>query len=200
VEVLKKKAERNLRLLHERLMENPDDAYACYQIGNTASMFQRYDEAKSYLRRALKPGGLSDSLRALVLNLLGEAELRTGRPRAAEECCRASLGLAPVQLTARWYIVGAKIEMRDFPGAVEVLREIIAMFFEVSDPPAIGVSVDIQMEEWRVRQITGQCVWKTGDGASALRCFADALRLNPSSREVRANFETALRAAGAPAR
>jgi tetratricopeptide (TPR) repeat protein len=197
VEVLRRKAERNLRLLHERLRRNPRDSYACYQIGNTASMFQRYGEAKEYLRRALRQGGLPGSLRALVLNLLAEAELRTGNAAGAEECCRDSIALAPVQLTARWYLVGAKVEKKDFAGAVGPLREILAMFFDVPSPPPIDVSVDLQMEEWRVRQITGQCLWKTGDTAGALLCFADALRLNPASDEVHANYATALRALGA---
>ena len=195
VDVLRKKADRNLRLLHDRLRKNPGDAYACYQIGNTASMFQRYGEAKEYLRRALKPNGLSKSLRALVWNLLAEASLRTGMPGEAEECCRASLGLAPVQLTARWYLVGAKVATGDFAGAIVPLRQILEMFFGVSSPPPIDVSVDLQMEEWRVRQIMGQCFWKTGDIASALRCFAHALRLNPSSQEIQANFSTAMNAA-----
>jgi tetratricopeptide (TPR) repeat protein len=132
-----------------------------------------------------------------VLNLLAEAELRTGNAAGAEECCRESIGLAPVQLTARWYLVGAKVEEKDFAGALGPLHEILAMFFDVQVPPPIDVSVDLQMEEWRVRQITGQCLWKTGDTAAALRCFADALRLNPASEEVRANYATALRAAAA---
>ena len=199
VDVLRQKAGRNLPLLHERLRKNPEDAYACYQIGNTASMFQQYGEAKVYLRRALKPNGLPKSLQALVWNLLAEASLRTGMPGEAEECCHASLALAPVQLTARWYLVGAKLGGKDYAGAIIPIREILEMFFDVPSPPHIDVSVDLQMEESKVRQIMGQCFWKTGDIASALRCFAHALRLDPSSKEIQSNFSTAMNAVGARA-
>ncbi len=196
VDVLRKKAERNIPLLRERLRKNPNDAYACYQIGNTASMFGDYAGAKEYLRRALRPGGMQDPLRALVWNLLAETELRTGSPGEAEKCCRASLALVPVQMTARWYLVGAHIERKDFAAALVPLGEILAMFFDVPTPPPVGISVDLQMEESVVRQIMGQCCWKTGDTQAALRCFSEALRLDPSSPGIQANFATALRAAG----
>jgi Flp pilus assembly protein TadD len=196
VGIMEEKAGRNLRLLHERLGKNPHDAYACYHIGSTASMFQRYGEAKEYLRRALRPGGLPDSIRAIVWDLLGEAELRTGAPAEAEKCCRSSLALAPVQLAARWYIVGAHIARKDFASAVPLLREILSMFFEAPSRPPLDIAVDLEMDESIVRQIMGQCMWKMGDGASALEYFAHALRLDPSSPEIRSNFDTALAVAG----
>ena len=199
MDALQKKAERNLALLHERLRENPLDAYACYHIGSTSIMFQRYREAITFLQRALRGNGLPKSLQAIVWNLLAEAELRSGSPGAAGECCRASLALAPVQLTARWYLVGALLAGRNYAGAIAPLREILEIFFEVPSPPPLDVSVDLQMDEWRVRQIMGQCLWKTGDTSGALRCFAHALRLNPSSGEIQSNYATALRAAGAGA-
>jgi len=196
VDVLRKKAERNLPLLRERLARDPDDAYAAYQLGNTATMFMRYDEAKPYLRRALRPGGLSASLQALVWNLLAEAELRTGCPAEAEKCCRASLALAPVQMTARWYLAGTFIERKDFAGAVVPLDEILAVFFGTASPPPPGVSVDIRIDEWKVLQIRGQCLWKTGDAAGALRSFTAALRLKADAPDLRANYAAALRAFG----
>lgn len=195
VEILERKAGRNLRLLHERLRKNPSDAYACYHIGSTASMFQRYGKAKEYLRRALRPGGLPDPVRAIVWNLLGEAELRTGAPAEAEACCRSSLEIAPVQVTARWYIVGAHVARKDYAAALVPLREILAMFFDAPSRPPLDVAVDLEIEESIVRQITGQCLWKTGDAASALESFAHALRLNPSSPEIRSNHDVALAAA-----
>jgi len=197
VDALQRKAERNLALLHERLRKNPRDAYACYHIGSTSSMFQRYDDAKKYLRRALKENGLPKPVRAIAWNLIAEAELRTGDPGAAGECCRASLALAPVQVTARWYLVGARLQMKDYAGAVLALREILEIFFEVPSPPVLDVAVDLQMDEWKVRQIMGQCLWKTGDISGALSCFAHALRLNPDEAEIRSNYATALKAAGA---
>ena len=196
VEIMEQKAGRNLRLLHERLRKNPSDAYACYHIGSTAAMFQRYDKAKEYLRRALAPGGLPDSVRAIAWNLLAEAELRTGSPAEAVRCCRSSLGIAPVQLTARWYIVGACVARKEYAAALVPLREILAMFFDAPSRPPLDVAVDLEIDESIVRQITGQCLWKTGDAASALESFTRALRLDPSSPGIRANYEVARAAAG----
>lgn len=196
VGIMEQKAGRNLRLLHRRLGKNPQDAYACYHIGSTASMFGRYGEAKEYLRRALRPGGLPDSIRAIVWNLLAEAELRTGAPAEAEECCRASLGLAPVQFTARWYIVGARIARREYASALSPLAEILAMFFDVPSRPQVGIGVDLEIDESIVRRIMGQCLWKTGDAASALASFAHALRLDPASPGIRSDFAAALAATG----
>ena len=196
---LQRKTERNLRLLHEQLRKNPHDAYAAFQIGNAASMFQRYDEANVYLRRALALGGLGKPLQALVWNLLAEAELRKGSPAGAEACCRASLGFAPTQVTARWYLVGAYIARKDYAAAVRAIREILGMFFEIPDPPATGLPVDLQLDEGNVRQIMGQCLWKMGDTFAAVKCFARALQLNPADPGIQANFATAMRATGAGA-
>ncbi len=195
VESLGRKAERNRRLLRARLKKNPGDSYACYHLGNMAAMFQNYGEAGTYLRRALASDGLPKPLRAVAWNILAEAELRSGRTVESAACCRSSLALAPVQVAARWYLVGTCVHGKDYAGALRHLQEILDIFFESPLPPPLDVSVDIQIEEWKVRHITGQCLWKTGDTAAALRSFACALQLNPSSVEIQANFSTALKAA-----
>ena len=193
-EVLRRKADRNLPLLRERLARNPDDAYAAYQIGNTETMFMRYREARPYLRRALRPGGLPPSLQALVWNLLAEGELRGGSAAEAAECCRASLAIAPVQVAARWYLAGTFIERKEFGRAIPPMDEILEIFCGADPPPPPGVAVDIRIEKWKILQIRGQCLWKTGDAAGALRSFAEALKLNPGDAGLRANHGAALRA------
>ncbi|HTO93602.1 MAG TPA: glycosyltransferase [Bacteroidota bacterium] len=194
VDVLQRKAERNLPLLRERLARDPDDAYAAYQIGSTETMFMRYREAAPWLRRALRPGGLPPSLQAIVWNLIAEGELRTGNAAAAEESCRSSLSLAPVQMTARWYLAGTFIERKDFAGAIRPMDDLLAIFFGAGPPPPLDVSVDIRIDAWKILQIRGQCLWKTGDAPGALRSFAEALRLNPADDTLRANYAAACRA------
>jgi len=194
MDVLRKKADRNLPLLRARLERDPNDAYAAYQIGNTETMFMRYREAKPFLRRALRPGGLPPPLEALVWNLLAEGELRTGAAADAERCCRASLAIAPVQVAARWYLAGTFIDRKDFQRAIPPMDEILQIFFGSRPPPPLSVSVDIRIEEWKILQIRGQCLWKTGDAAGALRSFGEALRLNPGDAALQANCAAALRA------
>jgi len=197
-DVMRRKAERNLPLLRECLRRNPDDAYAAYQIGNTETMFMRYREAKPYLRRALRPGGLPPSLQALVWNLLAEGNLRSGAAAEAAECCLASLALAPVQVAARWYLAGTFIERKEFGRAIGPMDEILKIFCGPEPPPPPGVAVDIRIEAWKILQIRGQCLWKTGDAAGALRSFAEALKLNPGDPSLTANHAAALRAFAAP--
>ncbi|HTS00727.1 MAG TPA: glycosyltransferase [Bacteroidota bacterium] len=194
VDVLRRKAERNSALLRARLARNPDDAYAAYQVGSTETMFMRYREAAPYLRRALRPGGLPASLQAVVWNLIAEGELRTGRAAEAEQSCRASIAIAPVQMAARWYLVGTHIERKDFAGAIPPMDELLALFYGPQPPPPPGVSVDIRVEASTILQIRGQCLWKMGDAAGALRSFTEALRLNPAEPTLRANYAAALRA------
>jgi len=194
VDVLRRKAERNLPLLRSRLAHNPDDAYAAYQVGSTETMFMRYREAAPYLRRALRPGGLPASLQAVVWNLIAEGELRTGRAAEAERSCRASIAIAPVQMAARWYLVGTYIERKDYAGAIASMDELLALYYGHEPPPPAGVSVDIRIEQWNILQIRGQCLWKTGDAAGALRSFAEAMRINPADAALRANYMAALRA------
>jgi len=197
-DVLRRKAERNLPLLRKRLARDPDDAYAAYQIGNTETMFMRYAEARPYLRRALRPGGLPPSLQALVWNLLAEGALRSGAAAEAAECCLASLAIAPVQVAARWYLAGAFIERKDFARAIPPMDEILDIFCGPDPPPPPGIAVDIRIDTWKILQIRGQCLWKAGDGAGAIRSFAEAVKLNPADSSLRANLGTALRAFAPP--
>ncbi|HXX63628.1 MAG TPA: glycosyltransferase [Bacteroidota bacterium] len=192
-EALERKAERNRRLLLARLAKSPNDAYACYHMGNMAAMFQQYEDARSYLRRALAADGLPPPLRAVSWALLAEIALRMGRLVEAAGCCRSSLALAPRQMAARWYLVGTFVQTKDYTAACACLREILQMFFEGAPPAALDVSVDVYVDEWRVRLITGQCLWKIGDTSSALRSFEAALRLNPQSQEILSNLALARR-------
>lgn len=50
----KDKINRNLSLLHEELIERPDDSYILYQIGKTLSVSKRYEEAIAYYEQSIE--------------------------------------------------------------------------------------------------------------------------------------------------
>lgn len=184
-DLLKKKADRNLQLLLE---SNRGDGYASYQVGNTCLMFQQFTEAKEHFARALSSASLSHGLRAHVYNLMAEAELRTGLPARAAECCRESLRLAPHQVTARWYLVGASIRQQDYAGAEAIIKEMLARSLRESANGMIDVALDIQVEEATAMHVMGQCQMQQGDSCAAAKTFSRALELTPVSAEIRASF------------
>lgn len=188
-EVLKRKADRNMRLLLEG--ECGNDGYRSYQVGNTYLMLQQLPEAKEHLARALASRVLPGSLRAQVFNLLAEAELRTGSYARAAECCRESLRLASHQVTARWYLVGAFIRQKHYDGAVEVMKEMLARSLREAANGKIDVALDIQVDEATVWHLLGQCYLKLGDSCGAAKALSRALELNPDSTAIEANLREA---------
>ena len=187
-EILKQKAERNMQLLAGSGTNRQEDAYAWYQMGNTYLMLQHYPEAKEHLNRALTSPALPRSLRAQVLNLLAEAEIRTGSFARAEEYCRESLCLARHQITARWYLVGASIMQKKYATAVQTIKEMLSGAFPDAARGFIDVALDIQVEEATALQVLGQCHLQLSDPGAAVKALSRACDLKPDLPGVKENL------------
>jgi glycosyltransferase involved in cell wall biosynthesis/cytochrome c-type biogenesis protein CcmH/NrfG len=79
LEVLQQKAQRNCRLLLRHVQEEPLNAYAWFQLGQTLARLQLLSEAEEALRFALTIGNLSAGIAASTALLLAQLCLRTRR-------------------------------------------------------------------------------------------------------------------------
>ena len=71
-QVLQQKVWRNYRLLMQQVQQEPLDAYAWFQLGQTLARLQFYTEAESALRFALQLGTLSHAMSASAAIVLAQ--------------------------------------------------------------------------------------------------------------------------------
>jgi tetratricopeptide (TPR) repeat protein len=121
------KTERNIALLRKQLEDNPDDAYARYQLGNSLSLLERTDESREALHRALEVPDISPGVSASIHNLLGSQEYRTGNLEAAVGHGRKSLELAPRQYMARMLLFESFLAGGDPASAAGVADDMEAL-------------------------------------------------------------------------
>ena len=79
---LKKKAERNLKLLQEEYKEKPS-GYCAFQIGNSYNILENDVEANKYYGLALNDKRLPREYKSLSLSYCSEFDLNNGRPEEA---------------------------------------------------------------------------------------------------------------------
>jgi len=114
-ETMRKKYERNLRILLEELEENPDDAHTCYHIGITKTLIGEQEEGIKYLKKAIsiprEKSNINDSLRAFIYNIFGNYEFKRGNSSQALNWFTESIKLAPVQVSS--YYHGGLVHLKD---------------------------------------------------------------------------------------
>jgi tetratricopeptide (TPR) repeat protein len=91
----KRKLERDLRILHRELEEQPDHPFTLFNLGMTYADCGRFEEAINYLRRSAERSRERDSHLRKVYALLVYCHSQTGQPEAAWEACRRGLLLFP---------------------------------------------------------------------------------------------------------
>jgi len=99
-EIMDKKVRRNYHMLIEHVKEEPLNAYAWYQLGQTLAQMSLFEEAENAIRFALQIGKLSDSVFASAAATLSQL---VGNRRQFEEAllwAERSLEKAPSQVYA----------------------------------------------------------------------------------------------------
>jgi tetratricopeptide (TPR) repeat protein len=171
------KAQRNRNILQKQLHEEPDNAYARFQYGNTLSVLGEYDEAYQELQRVLTSTKLSTSVSASVLNLLSEIDIRNEQPHQAIEHAQRSLAKAPNQKMARWFLAVAYMNSKEYSHALSLLHELM----EQKPKWARGVvpSFDVAIEPWKLFFQQGICCEGLQQYDKATEAFLAALNNAP---------------------
>jgi glycosyltransferase involved in cell wall biosynthesis len=171
------KAQRNRAILKKQLQEEPDNAYARFQFGNTLSILGEYDEAYGELQQALASAKLSSSVGSSAFNILSEMDVRNGQFERVLEHAQQSLAKAPNQKMARWFLLVAYIEKRDFVHALSVIHELM----EQKPKWAHGITpaFDFNVEPWKLFFQQGICYEGLQQFDKAIDAFFTALKIAP---------------------
>ncbi len=187
-EVLKQKAQRNIELLRKQLEQNPDDAYARFQLGNTHVVLKEFEAAKVELDRAVASHLLPGSSRAAAYNLLAEVEVKRGDFPAAAEFCRKSLAIAPTQLMAHWFLALIFCDMRKFDEAIPALEQLEKLFDVSAAHRTTHIASDLDLKKGEAVLRLAFCYEQTHRFRDAMEEYAHACELLPESHEALSGF------------
>jgi tetratricopeptide (TPR) repeat protein len=183
-ETVKKKCRRNIEILREYLVEHPDDGYTRFQIGNTLSVMEDYGNAKIELESVLRQSSVADSIKASVLNLLSEIDIREENFVRAVDRCLASLKIAGYQVTARWYLAAARIAVGNYLEAVDPLNGLLEILRVPSSRHRAEIAYDILLDESVVYSRLGLCYENTQKFHEASEAYFRAAMLKPQQENT----------------
>ncbi len=99
-EVMESKVKRNYQLLLKHINEEPTNAYAWFQLGQTLAQMQLVDEAEKAIRFSIEVGSLSDSVYASACATLSQIVGGKRKFIEALDWAEKSLEKAPEQVFA----------------------------------------------------------------------------------------------------
>jgi len=184
LEVVREKCWRNISLLRDQLKQNPQDAYARFQLGNTLTVLEEYDAAREELKQALSSSNLSPSVRASVLNLLAEIEIKQGRFSEAVDTCLESLRFARRQVMARWFLAATQMTLQNFSSAIAPLKEILELHNDRDKGRKMDIAYDLVLDEADVLYRLGVCYEGVRSYREATEAFFQALLKNPELNDA----------------
>jgi glycosyltransferase involved in cell wall biosynthesis/Tfp pilus assembly protein PilF len=154
----KEKLKRNLRLLHEDDIENPNDPLTLFNIGWTYQCLGRADEALPFLRRSLERCPPGFAVVRKVYAVLVQAYRVLGQVPEALEMCRQGLERFPddAELLFRQGLM--QLDTKDYAAAERSMRLLLA-------PPSrtyVAMGVREGLRGWRAHDVLGQICREQG--------------------------------------
>ncbi len=174
LDAVQRKCRRNIDLLTEQLQQNPDDAYARYQLGSTYSVLSEVESARQELERACDSPQLETNVRASAMNLLAELAIRDGDYSTAIQLCEQSLQLAPMQSLARWFLAAASIGQGQYDTALHVLQKLLTLTEQPQAPHIGTIAHDVTIEQWKIIFQMGVCYERAGKFMEAFQAYVSA--------------------------
>jgi tetratricopeptide (TPR) repeat protein len=170
-EKLRRKYERNLRLLNAAKQHDPRNAYVRFCLAQTLMLLGDPAGAENELRAALgqtpsEPISkrLPDDIRAAAFNNLAECALGRGAPEEALQRCAESLRIWPKQVTAHLVAYRAHQRLRHTEQALQALVAADRML----DQPAGGrPAIEVMVDRAQLWSAIGQSQLQLGQTAQA---------------------------------
>ncbi|MBI5326520.1 MAG: glycosyltransferase [Ignavibacteriae bacterium] len=142
-EVMESKIKRNYAMLIEHVQEEPLNAYAWYQLGQTLAQMKLIDEAEKTIRFALQLGNLSDSVYSSATSTLAQL---VGNKKNFDEClywADKSIEKAPGQVYAVHLKAYALLYLKRFEEAEQLFYEVLNRLRAKKGVPHSGFDIVI---------------------------------------------------------
>ncbi len=118
---LKEKISRNLTALLQQVEDEPHNAYAKFQLGQTYILSGQPEKGETYLKEALESKTLSNALNASVLLIFANERFKQEQYPEAIVFIREALQLAPRQRLGWFLLSDCFGRLEKYPEAIECL-------------------------------------------------------------------------------
>jgi len=142
-EAMEKKIKRNYSMLLKQVKDEPLDAYAWYQLGQTLAQMQLFKEAESAIRFSVETGNLSDSVYASAAATLSQMSGNQKNFKEAMMWAEKSLEKAPNQLYAMSLRAYSYFYLGDYEMAEKDFLEALRRKKANKGVPRSGFDIDI---------------------------------------------------------
>jgi glycosyltransferase involved in cell wall biosynthesis len=175
-ELEKKKLERNLRLLHQDDIENPDDPLTLFNIGWTYQCLGRAKEALPFLLRSLERCPPGFAVVRKVYAVLVQAYRVQGQIAEALDMCRQGLERYPddAELLFRQGLM--QLDTKDYPGAERSMK----LLLERPSRTYVAMGVREGLRGWRAHDVLGQIYREQGKSAEAEESWKKVVAEQPT--------------------
>ncbi len=175
---MKAKINRNLQSLQKQVEDEPQNAYAKFQLGQTFILAKDDEKGEQHLREAIDSGKLNESIKASALLILANQRYLDKNYQEAIHLTQQATGIAPRQRVG-WFLQSecfAKLEQ--FENALASLKKMR----EHKNLAFSDVSVDKLFDEALVSQREGLYYFSLNVYSEAIRHLAQYLM---QSRQLR---------------
>ena len=125
-----KKLERDLRILHKGLHEQPLHPFTLFNLAMTYHDAQQYELAADYARRSIRQSGRHESQLRKTYAFLVDCGQKRGRIDEAWQTCQEGLGLFPEDVELRFLAAGLLHQRGKLAEAAQVYKSLL----EASSP------------------------------------------------------------------
>lgn len=146
-EVMQQKIKRNYTLLLQHVREEPENAYAWFQLGQTLAQMNLWKEAEETLRFSLTIGTLSSSVAASANAAMSQICGNSRRFEEALQFANASLQHAPNQLYAKHLKAYSLLHLNRLEESEELFEEILSLLqHRNTSVPMTGFDIELPIQ------------------------------------------------------
>lgn len=146
-EVMQQKIKRNYTLLLQHVREEPENAYAWFQLGQTLAQMNLWKEAEETLRFSLSIGTLSSSVAASANAAMSQICGNSKRFEEALQFANASLRYAPNQLYAKHLKAYSLLHLQRLDESEALFEEILSLLQQRSPSvPMTGFDIELPIQ------------------------------------------------------
>lgn len=143
---LEQKVQRNYQLLIQHVQEEPLNAYAWFQLGQTLSRMQLLDKAQESLQFAYELGTLSTPVAATAASTLSHIAGARQDFLAALHWANQSLDKVPHQILASNYKAYALLYLGRLDEAEATFIDVLSMIDAKDEIPSAGFDIDLKKD------------------------------------------------------
>ncbi len=147
-EIMQSKVQRNLESLIQQVKDEPDNAYARFQLGQTLIIAGEIDRGKFHLNKALEVKNLNPPLKATITLILANEEFRAERYARALEMIKDAVKISPQQRLGWFLLSECHAKLGQYSEAIESLGK----YSEYVDQPFSDISVDKIFDKYLIYQ------------------------------------------------